>query len=35
MYGQALASLKPGNKCKPVLQETQSGSTTVKEFERV
>ena len=35
MYGQALASMKPGTRCKPVLQQTSSGSTTVKEFERV
>lgn len=35
MYGQALANMKPGGRCKPVLQQTSSGSTTVKEFERV
>jgi hypothetical protein len=26
--------MKPGAICKPVLQQTQSGSTTIKEFER-
>jgi DNA polymerase-3 subunit alpha len=35
MYGQALSNMKPGGRCKPILQETTSGSTTVKEFERV
>jgi hypothetical protein len=27
--------MKPGAVCKPVLQETQSGSTTIKEFEKI
>jgi DNA polymerase-3 subunit alpha len=35
MYGQALSNMKPGGRCKPILQETTSGSITVKEFERV
>ena len=35
MYGQALSNMKPGGRCRPILQETSSGSTTVKEFERV
>jgi len=35
MYGQALSNMKPGGRCKPILQETTSGSITVKEFEKV
>jgi DNA polymerase-3 subunit alpha len=35
MYASSLINMKPGKVCKPVLQQTQSGSTTVKEFEKV
>jgi DNA polymerase-3 subunit alpha len=35
MYATSLVNMKPGNVCKPVMQTTQSGSVTVKEFERV
>ena len=34
MYATSLINMKPGTICKPILQQTQSGSTTVKEFER-
>ena len=34
MYATSLINMKPGAICKPVLQQTQSGSTTIKEFER-
>jgi len=34
MYSNALVNAKPGERCKPLITETRSGSLTVKEFIR-
>ena len=34
-YAESLVRMKPGGVCKPILNTTSSGSTTVKGFERV
>jgi DNA polymerase-3 subunit alpha len=34
MYSNALVNAKPGTRCKPVLQETRTGTLTIKEFVR-
>jgi DNA polymerase-3 subunit alpha len=34
MYSTALVNMKPGGHCKPILEQTKTGSITVKGFER-
>ena len=34
MYSNALVNAKPGTRCKPLLQETRTGTLTIKEFIR-